>query len=118
MNFDEKVKYCKQLTQEIADLEVRRKTLLQEILQEMPKDKNAVVSGTYKVMRYRRFVIKTTIEEARAYDAVSLEEVVNKDRLKKLHIMGHLIPNVSQYEYIAISLPKEIKTDSPLEERN
>ena len=57
-------------------------------------------------------------ESSRAYDAVSLEEVVNKDRLKKLHIMGHLIPNVSQYEYIAISLPKEIKTDSPLEERN
>ena len=102
MEFDEKVKVCKELSLEIARLDEKRRALSKEIFAEMPKELNAVDSGDYRIRKCKRIVIKTTIDEAREFDAVSVQEVVNKDRLKRLHTMGHLVPNITQYDYIAI----------------
>ena len=106
MLLDEKVRQHKELSLKIAELEKEKKALSAEILEQMPKELNILIVSGYQVKRNSRILIKTSVEEAREFEAVIIEEVVDKDKLKKLHAMGHPIPKLSQYEYITIIAPK------------
>ena len=95
MSFEEKVKEHKEISLKIRKLEEERKLLSQELLMLMPKNMRVVTAGDYQVKRFSRITFKTTVEEARTFDAVRMEEGVDKDRLKHLPTMGHPIPGLT-----------------------
>lgn len=97
---EEQVRLHKELSEKIEELETLKKTLGQSILKKMTTKSLQV--GNYLVKQYTRLSITTTPDEARFYNAVKLEEVVDKEKIKALFKSGTLIPNVKMCEYIVI----------------
>jgi hypothetical protein len=108
MDLEEQVKLHREISQQINELEDRKKALGISILHEM-KGK-VLKTADYVVRRYKRLSIKLSIERARELDAVKLEEIVDKEKIKTLHQEGKTIEGVSEYEYIVVTAPK-----SPIE---
>jgi hypothetical protein len=103
MELEEKVAKYKELGTQIAELEKEKKLLATEILQYIPKEKKSIQVAGSSVKRVRRLSIKTSLEAAKLYDAVKIEEVVDKEKIKLLYEQGEEIPDVSEIEYIQVS---------------
>jgi len=101
---EEKLKVYKELRQSIEELEERKKCLADEILQLLPKETKTVHVGEYQVRRMARLSIRTSLESARTLGAVKMEESVDKEKLKELLKLGVDVPDVSEIQYIQVSL--------------
>ena len=107
MTLEDKVRAYKFLRMQVEELEAKRKALVKEILELLPKEVNALPVAEFNVRRMSRFLIKTTLDDARLLDAIKIEEVVDNARLKKLFEEGHEIPGVSKYHFIQVSMLKQ-----------
>lgn len=99
---EDKVKTYKKLVNDIAELEQRRKNLSKEILQMLATDAKTFYIAGYRVQRFSRLSIKTSLEEARALGATKSEEIINREEIKRLHKLGYPIPNVELSESIVV----------------
>lgn len=102
MNLEEQVRLHKEISQKIEELEEQKKALGQSIMKTMQG--KSFQSGRYFVKYCSRISICTTLEEARSLNAIKVEEVVDKERIKDLSKMGHSVPGVKKIEYIQISI--------------
>ena len=100
---ENKVAAYKELGQKIEELEEQKKKLVEEILTLMPQEAQSLRVAHFQVKRIVRLSIKTTLEEAKVWDAIKLEQVLDKQKIKKLFASGQPIPNVSEYQYIQVS---------------
>ena|ERR1700733_12601885 len=105
MNIEEQIRRHKEISLKIEELEAQKKALGQSILQAMTT--KSLLVDDYVVKRYSRISITMTPEEARSYNAVKLEEVVDKDKIKALFKSGMAHPKVKEFEYIVITQRKE-----------
>lgn len=105
MNLQNQIKLHKELSKKIDELENEKKTLGLAIMHQM-QGKTLTVPG-FIVRRYSRLSIKLSIAEARSYNAVKLEETVDKDKIKALCNNGQAIHGVSEIQYIQISITEE-----------
>ena len=109
MSLEEQIQAYKELSLYIADLESQKKELSLIILKQM-SEKTLSVAG-YIVRRYDRLSIKTSLEEARELGATKMEEVLDRDKLKKLHQSGRAIPGVAPSPFIQVSLQKQVTAE-------
>ncbi len=107
MELEEKIARYKDLGHQIAELEMQKKALVAEILQSIPKESKSIQVAGNNVKRVRRLSIRTSLEAAKLFEAVKMQEVVDKDKLKKLYEQGQNIPDVTEFEYIQVSTLKE-----------
>lgn len=98
---EEQIRLHKTISKRIAQLEEERKLLGLAIMQQMAG--NVLNIPGYCVKRYKRMSIKLSIEDARSLNAVKLEEIVDKDKIKMLVSNGKSIPGVSETQFIQIS---------------
>lgn len=98
----------KELSKQIDLLTEKRKMLGNEILQKLSRDSKTFQIAGYRVQRCSRFSIKTSIEDAKVYGATKMQEVLDKDEIKRLYEMGEPIPDVQKFEMIAISNAKAL----------
>lgn len=108
MSLEEQIQAYKELSLYITALESQKKELSNVILEQM-SEKTLSIAG-YIVRRYDRLSIKTSLEEARQLDATKMEEVLDRDKLKKLHQSGQVIPGVAPAPFIQVSLQKQGST--------
>lgn len=101
MDLEEQIRLHKELSKQINDLEEKKKVLGGQILQQMTT-KILQVPG-YVVKQYSRLSYSISVDEARQYGAVKLEETVDKAKLKTLHQEGQRIQGVNEINYIQIS---------------
>jgi hypothetical protein len=101
MDLEEKVRLYKEISQQITELEEQKKSLSQAILQEMQG--KSLQIGSYQVKRTSRLSISTTLDQARAYNATKLEEIVDKEKIKQFYTNGDSIPGVKTIEYILVT---------------
>lgn len=101
MHLQDQVRLHKELSKKIEELESQKKNLALAIMQQMTS-KTMAMPG-FIVRRCNRLSIKVSLEEARALDAIQLEETINKDRIKALYNAGHPISGISEIQYIQIS---------------
>lgn len=99
---EDKVKAYKELANQVAELDRKRKKLGNEILQMLSKDAKTFYIAGYRVQRFVRLSIKTSLEDARTFGATQKEEVINKQEIKRLYELGHSIPDVQQFESIIV----------------
>lgn len=107
MNLEEKIKKYKELGEKIEELEVLKKELGTSILFEMPE--KTVKTTDYLVRCCQRLAIKTSLEEARLFNATKMKETVDKDKIKQLFELGQAVPGISEIHYIQVS---NLKTSS------
>jgi len=103
ISIEEKVKIYKELARQIEELETYKKAIVAEILQLLPKDRKNVRIAEYNVRRMTRLSIRTSLEEAKRFEAVKLEEVIDKEKIKSLFALGHSVPGVSEFQFIQVS---------------
>jgi hypothetical protein len=103
---EDKVRAYKELSNQIAELEEKRKILGTEILQMLSKETKTFLVAGYRVQRFERLSIKISLDDARMLGATKNEEVINKDEIKRLHQLGHSIPNVQLKESLIVYTPK------------
>lgn len=101
MLLEEQVKQHKEISLKIEELELQKKVLGESILQAMRE--KSMQLGSYVVKRCSRITISSTVEQARAFQAIKMEEVVDKDKLKELYKSGIQVPGVKTIEYIQVS---------------
>lgn len=99
---EDQVKAYKDLSNQIAELDEKRKTLSAKILQMLSKDAKTFYIAGYRVQRFERLSIKISVENARILGATKNEEVINKDEIKRLHRLGHAIPDVELKESLIV----------------
>ncbi len=107
MTLEEKVVAYRKLALKINELEAEKKKLSQDILSLIPPESEAIHVQDLKVKRYSRLNIKTSVETARTFGATKMEEVVDKDHLKKLLSQGILVDGVTESTFIIVSSLKE-----------
>lgn len=112
MTIEEKIQLYKSLGKQIEELEEQKKLLAKEILQAIPQDTKMVRIADYNVRRISRLSIKISLENARLLDAVKMEEVIDKDRIKELYEKGHELPDVSEYSILNIAYRPTSNTES------
>lgn len=95
------VKAYKELGDAINALEEEKKEIGQAIMQQMQGKSMQIAQ--YTVRKISRLSIKLSIDEARSFDAIKLEETVDKDKIKTLYHNGQQIQGVSEIEYIQIT---------------
>ncbi|MBA3957570.1 MAG: hypothetical protein H0X51_04135 [Parachlamydiaceae bacterium] len=100
MTLEEQVKLYKELAKKIEAMEEQKRALGQSIMQQM-QNKILKVPG-FLVRFCSRLSIKLPLEEARLINAVKLEEVVDKDKIKALYNNGQTINGVSEIRYIQV----------------
>lgn len=98
---EEQIKLHKTISKRIAQLEEERKQLGLIIMKQMAA--NILQIPGFCVKRYKRLSIKLSIEDARSLNAVKLEEIVDKDKIKMLISNGTTISGVSETQYIQIT---------------
>jgi len=101
MNLEDQIKLYKDLSQKIEEMEEQKKALSHTIMQAM-QGRTLKLAG-YLVRCCSRLNIKVTLDEARILNAVKLEEIVDKEKIKALCKDGQLINGVSEIKYIQIS---------------
>ena len=102
MNLEDLARQHKEISLKIEELEAQKKALGQTLLQAM--NGKTLQLGPYIIKRCSRLSITSTIDQARPYQAIKVEEVVDKDKLKVLYQNGMPIPGVKHIEYIQISM--------------
>ncbi len=107
MELEQKIERYKELGQRIAELEMQKKALVAEILQSIPKESKSIQVSGHTVKRVRRLSIRTSLEAAKLFEAVKIQEVVDKAKIKRLYEQGQAIPDVTEVEYIQVSSLKE-----------
>lgn len=100
MDLQHLIKQHKELSKKIEEMEEQKRALGAAIMQQM-NNKTLQVPG-YFVRLCNRLSIKLTIDEARYLNAVKMEEVVDKDKIKDLYNSGKPINGVSEIRYIQI----------------
>lgn len=100
MNLEEQIKLHKELSLKIEELEQEKKILGNSIMQQM-SGASLQVPG-YLVKRFSRLSIKLSIDDARALNAVKMEEAVDKDKIKSLYHQGHPVQGVSETHFIQV----------------
>ena len=105
MSLEEQIQAYKELSLYIADLESQKKELSVAILEQM-SEKTLSIAG-YIVRRYDRLSIQTPLEAARELGATKMEEVLDRDKLKKLHQSGQEIPGIAPSSFIQVSVQKQ-----------
>lgn len=105
MNLEELVKAHREVGNKIEELESQKKALSMEIMNQL-QGKSMQVSG-YMVRRCMRLSIKLSLEEARALNAIKMEETVDREKIKLLYQNGQSVPDVSEIHYIHISALKQ-----------
>jgi hypothetical protein len=101
MDLEEQIKLHKALSKKIEEMEEQKKALGLAIMQQM-QSKTLQIPG-FVVRCFNRLSIKLSIEEARSLNAIKLEEIVDKDKIKTLYNSGQLIKGVSEIQYIQIT---------------
>lgn len=107
MSLEEKIVRYREIQEKIKLLEEEKKKVYQEILDSFPDCQKEIFSQTCRVRKFVRMTIKTTLEEARIFQATKTEEIVDKDKIKALIKTGMSIPNVDQVAYFLI---QDLKT--------
>ncbi len=102
MNLEDQIRQHKEISLKIEELEAQKKALGQSIMQAM--NSKALQLGPYLVRRFSRLSFTLTVDQARPFKAIKLEEVVDKDKLKELYRQGTSIPGAKEVEYIQISM--------------
>lgn len=102
MNLEEQIRLHKEISQKIEALEEQKRALTQSIIQAMP-DKTLQING-YLVKRFSRLSVSTTLDQARPFNAIKLEEVVDKEKIKLLYKGGSPVDGVKEVNYIQISV--------------
>lgn len=100
-NLHEQIRKHKEISLKIEELEEHKKALGQLIMQAMHG--KALTIGNFLVKRHSRVCISIKVDEARHYDAVKMEEAVDKDKIKALFNSGVAIPGVKESTYIVVS---------------
>lgn len=100
MNLEEEIKLHKELSEKIEALEQQKKALALSIMQQMQGP--CLKLAGYLVRRISRLSIKLSLEEARQYDAVKLEEIVDNNKIKALYHNGQSLKGVSEIHYIQV----------------
>lgn len=103
MTLEEKVAAYKDLGKKIEELERLKKNIVREILELIPKETKTIHVANYSVKRVRRLSILTSLENAKLFNAVKVQTVVDKEKIKELFEQGQQIPDVTEYEYIQVS---------------
>ena len=103
MELEEKIAKYKELGKQISELENEKKALVSEILQCIPRETKSIQVAGNSVKRVRRLLIKTSLEAAKLFHAVKIQEVVDKEKIKQLFEQGQEIPDVKEYEYIQVT---------------
>lgn len=103
MALEEKVAMYKELRAKIEELENQKKNLVKEILELMPKETKSILVADSTVKRYSLLSIKISVENAKILDAVKIQEVVDREKIKKLYASGEQIPDVEEIHYIRVS---------------
>lgn len=101
MNLEEQIKLHKQLSKQIDELEEKKRALGLAIMQQM-QNKTLRIPG-FLVRKFSRLSIKTSLEDARILNAIKIEEMVDKDKIKTLYNNGRPIGGISEIHYIQIS---------------
>ncbi len=99
---EEKILRYKQIQEQVKKLEEEKQHVYKEILQSFPQEETEIFSERYRVKRYSRMTIKTTVEEARVFQATRIEEIIDKEKIKELVQSGILVPNVTEASYFFI----------------
>ena len=107
MELEEKIARYKDLGRQIDELEKQKKALVAEILLSLPKESKTIQVAGNSVKRIRRLSIRTSLEAAKLFEAVKMQEVVDKAKIKRLYEQGQAIPDVTEIEYIQVSSLKE-----------
>ena len=107
MTLEDKIRRYKEIGQTIENLEAQKKSLVQEILALLPPDAPSLDVAEYRVRRAGKFIIKTSLETARTFDCVRLEETVDKTKIKRLIEQGQYIPDVTQIHFIQVTAIKK-----------
>lgn len=100
MDLEAQIKLHKEISKKIEEMEEQKRTLSSSIMQQM-STKTLKIQG-FTVRCCSRLNIKLTVEEARSFGAVKLEEVVDREKIKALYHNGHVIKGVSEIQYIQI----------------
>ncbi|MBS0626154.1 MAG: hypothetical protein JSS32_08905 [Verrucomicrobia bacterium] len=92
----------KVLMEQIDELTDRKTAVSQQILSQL-KEKTTQTPH-FKISKYQRVTVKTSIESARALGCTVQVEDIDKEALRRLYDEGLPVPNIHQNEYIRISL--------------
>ncbi len=111
MSLEEKILKYKQIQEQVKRLEEEKQHVYKEILQSFSQDEKEVFSANYRVKRYFRMTIKTTVDEARNFQATRTEEIVDKEKIKELVHSGIFVPNVTESAYFFIYSLKSKEED-------
>lgn len=103
-SFEELVQAYRAIALEIKKLEEKKKELSLSIMQQMPTKTLNLEECTVRV--YERTTIGTSLEEARLFSATKMEEVVDKEKVKKMHEEGVAIPGISHSKFIQVAAKK------------
>ena len=103
MNLEKKIAAYKDLGKRIEELERQKKVLVAEILQFIPIETKSIQIAGNCVKRVRRLSIRTSIESAKLFHAVKMQEVVDKEKIKRLYEQGQQIPDVTEFEFIQVT---------------
>ncbi len=101
MDLEDQIKLHKELSKKIEEMEDQKRVLGLAIMQQM-QSKTLRIPG-FLVRCCSRLSIKLSIEEARSLNAIKLEELIDKDKIKALYNSGQSINGVSEIHYIQIS---------------
>ncbi len=101
MDLEDQIKLHKELSKKIEEMEDQKRVLGLAIMQQM-QSKTLRIPG-FLVRCCSRLSIKLSIEEARSLNAIKLEELIDKDKIKALYNSGQSINGVSEIQYIQIS---------------
>jgi len=100
MCLEEQIRTYSEIGKKIEQLEGEKKSIGSAIMQQMQG--NTLQVASYLVRRYSRFSIKLSVDEARSFDAIKIEEAVDRNKIKALYQQGAKIPGVSETHYIQI----------------
>ena len=100
---ENKLQQHRTITEQIKMLEQQKKALSQEILASWPTATKKVSTAHYSVSRQKNFSIKTSLDDARLFDAVKIEEVIDRARLREIYKSGTPVPGISATEYVLVT---------------
>ncbi|MES2344645.1 MAG: hypothetical protein V4494_01715 [Chlamydiota bacterium] len=102
-SLEDKVIAYRMLAKQIKELEDQKKALNSEIMNMLAQDVKTFYIADFRVSRWKRLLIKTSLEEARILKATKHEEIVDKEMIKQLFELGHVIPGVTTLESLIVS---------------
>ncbi len=102
MSLEKKIAKYVELREQIEELENQKKALAAEVLDLLPQETATVSIPGYRIKRASLLSIKTSLESAKQLGAVTMKEIVDKEKIKKLYREGHNPPDVSEVHFIQV----------------